>query len=162
MVIGLIATVAALIIFLIVGSVLESSGFQFGSGTTNDNQEVLPYVGVSEMQTILNSTSGEGTFVYIGRPTCPACQRYEPILRELLRDLDGSVAYFEIDRARETEADYEMTVTEINQIIGVTGVPHLVFIRDGEVVDFADGHTLLGGDSREVTLEFFERNGGLN
>lgn len=169
----LVAAVGALALFLIIASIIDASDFQFG---TNDEQETnvatddeLLYVGVDDMHAILNDRSGQDFFVYIGRPTCPACQRYEPELRAVLEELNQSLRYFEIDRARDIYVDPEERVegqpdivSQINQQIGVTGVPHMVLIRDGEVVDFADGNFLLSGDSQANTLDFFERNGGLN
>ena len=176
MVIGLLATVGTLVLLLIVASVIEASDFSFSrdredqNQNQNQSQSVFNYVDVEDMQAILDDTSGQNFFVYIGRPTCPACQQYEPSLRLLLQDLGQELRYFELDRAREilqeldeaeVNADGADAVTLVNQRIGVTSVPHMVLIRNGEVVDSADGVWLLG-NAQENTLEFFERNGGLN
>ena len=131
------------------GDETEPNDIEYDDGT-------LFYIGNAEMYEILNDRSGTGFFVYIGRPTCPHCREFEPVLRETLRYLDGEMRYFEIDLARETDAESEMTMLEILNELGVPGVPSTVFIVDGEVVDRLDGR------EREDIISFFEANGGLN
>ena len=151
---GLLAAMIVLIAIFVIANIIESSDFQFGSG--NNERTELFYIGNSDMYEILNDRSGEGFFVYIGRPTCPACREFEPTLRETLRYLDQELRYFEIDIARETDAESEMTVSEILDTMGVGGVPSTVYIVNGEVVD------ILSGRSQEDIISFFEANGGLN
>ena len=117
----------------------------------------LVYVGNEEMYEILNDTSGEGFFVYIGRPTCPHCIAFEPTLEETLQYLDQELRYFQIDLAAEADDESEMTMAEILGELGVAGVPRIVYIENGVAID-----ALSGNQAQEYVLEFFEENGGLN
>ena len=117
----------------------------------------LFYVGNAEMYEILNDTSDEGFFVYVGRPGCPHCVAFEPTLEETLQYLDRDMRYFQIDLAAELNDESEMTMSEILTELDVTGVPRIVYIENGEVID-----SLGGNRPQEDVLEFFEENGGLN
>ena len=153
-VIGLLIGVGILATVLIVGSILRES--------PNVQTELLPIIGNEEVYEILNDRSGEGFFVYVGRDTCPACLFYEPILRELLRDLGRTLRYFELDRilVEHTEAE---RMLEILQLLGAVNVPSIVYIQNGEVsLLCGEDIFVIGVDPREVTLEFFNEHGGLN
>jgi len=161
-IIGIILIVmAALIAIFIIASVIESNDFQFGrddAGRDDAGREELFYIGNDDMYEILNDRSGEGFFVYIGRPTCPNCREFEPVLRETLQSLGGEMRYFQTDIARESDDVSAMTTIDILNLINVPGVPSTVFIVNGEVVD------RLGNSERtpEGLNAFFEANGGLN
>jgi len=156
---GLLAAMIALIAIFVIANIIESSDFQFGRGDANgeySERTELFYIGNAEMYEILNDRSGAGFFVYIGTPACPNCRDFEPVLRETLQYLDQELRYFQIDIARETDDESEMTMTEILDAIDVPGVPATVYIVNGEVVD------RLGSRTKESLLSFFEENGGLN
>lgn len=183
MIIGLVVGVVTLIAVLITASILEENDFQFGSGTPSDDiyqpsddissndgytdsngndadlndDGTLIYIGNEQMYDILNDQSGTGHFVYIGRPTCPACQRFEPVLRETLQEIGQELRYYEVDLARETDSVSEMTVSDILGVLGINGVPSMVYVVNGEVVD-----SFTGVETREGILNFFEANGGLD
>ena len=150
---GSLVGVVTVIAVLITASILEENGFRFNSR----GNEVLPYIGNADMYEILTDQSGTGHFVYVGMPTCPACQRFEPILRETLQELDQELSYFQTTRAREADDESEMTTSEILDIIGIDSVPSMVYIVNGQVVD-----SFTGVREREGILAFFEANGGLN
>jgi len=170
--------ILGLVIILVGASILQSSDFQFGSNrdTAERNDEpdptseleetepdpFLPHMSIGELYEILNDESGEGFFVYVGRDTCPACQLLEPTLREVLEDLDQSLRYFEVDRLWETEDNYTITIPELLEILDVQSVPTLVYIQNGEAIDWRLARDLSGDDTAEVLLEFFEEHGGLN
>jgi predicted bacteriocin transport accessory protein len=182
---GLVIALASIAVILVLASILEESGVNDTTGDditadydeptddeeltnadepTDDDDDAndddirrLVYVGNSEMYEILNDASGEGFFVYIGRPTCPHCAAFEPTLEETLRYLDQELFYYQIDLAREGDAESEMTMSEIMEEIEVTGVPRIVYIEDGLVID-----SLAGNRSQEDVISFFDENGGLN
>ena len=139
LIIGLISTVVILVTLLAVLNILRDSA--------------LHVIGLSEMEEILNDDSGTGTFVYIGRPTCPFCNEFEPILEGALQSLGQELAYFETDLA---DLENRTRRSEIQDQLGVTGVPVIVYIVNGETVA-----SLNGLQQQEAVLEFFETNGGL-
>ena len=138
-VVGSLALTAVLVVVLVVLNAFGSSG--------------LNIVSLSEMETILSDRSGSGTFVYIGRPTCPFCRDFEPILEGVLEELDVQLAYFETDRADQVDRARRL---EIFEELGVTGVPVLVYIENGQTVDI-----LTGVQDAATVHQFFARNGGI-
>ena len=179
---GVLLVMAVLVAIFVIASVMESNDFQFGRNnevtetteqtestneTTDDETEptdpsdddgTLTYVGNSDMYELLNDRSGTGFFVYIGRPTCPHCQIFEPILRETLQYLDRGMRYFEIDLAVSADGESEMTMFEILEALGVLGVPAVVYMENGEVIDMIGG----SNHTQETITSFFDANGGLN
>lgn len=139
LIIGVIAFVVVLIGVLVTLDVLKETR--------------LHVIGNSEMEAILNDDSGVGTFVYIGRPTCPVCVEFQPILERALNDLDQTLTYYEADLARLED---QGRASEIFNRLDVAGVPVIVYIENSQVVD-----TLIGNQPQEAVLEFFEANGGL-
>jgi len=163
----LVISVIALIVLLVSLNALEresnddSNNDNVMAGHENVGSARLPYIGNLEMYEILNDRSGEGFFVYIGRPDCSACLEYEPLLEEILEELDRELRYYRVDLAL-LEEDSVLDPVETLEILQVHYVPSIVFIQNGELVDLITGVSFLGADAREVTIEFFEENGGLN
>jgi predicted bacteriocin transport accessory protein len=138
LIIGLASIVVSLIAILVVLNVLR--------GTR------LVVIGISEMNAILNDQSGQ-EFVYIGRPTCPYCEEFKPVLEATLSELGQELVYFETDLADLEDQDRRI---EILEQLGVGGVPVIVYIENGQAVD-----SITGVQTRERVLEFFESNGEL-
>ncbi|MCL2558846.1 MAG: thioredoxin family protein [Turicibacter sp.] len=119
----------------------------FGGGSRLDT------IGLSEMNDILADGSGEGTFVYFGRPTCPHCVTFEPILEDVLDDLGVRLPYFNADLADQEDIDRRR---EVFAQLGLEGVPKIAYIINGEAVD-----VLIGVQPASAVHEFFEDNGGI-
>ena len=113
----------------------------------------LVYIGNAEFEAILDDHSGEGTFVYIGRLTCPACSTLRPIV-ESLPGFDADLAYFETSMAAEEDSDWTSALAER---VELRGVPAIIYVENGVVMD-----RLLGVQDVPTLTDFFERNGGLN
>ena len=131
-------------IFIFITVLLVALNVLRGSG--------LRMIGISDMEGIL-SDNDSGTFVYVGRPTCPACQQFEPILETTLADLGQELYYFETDRANSDDSDRTSAI--LNQL-DVTGVPVIVYILNGQVID-----SLVGVHDQDAIMEFFDAYGGL-
>lgn len=112
-------------------------------------------IGNDELYQILNNESEEenetGIFVYMGRPTCPMCREFEPVLDEALAYLGMSLNYFQTDQAR---VDDEAQMLLLLETLGITGIPIIVYIENGELRDF-----LMGMHEMEDVIDFFESNG---
>ena len=175
-ILGLVIAIASVAILLIILNILDSddqSNADDTANTTNENDEMdndygeldndyaesrrLLYIGNAEMYEIINDTSDEGFFVYVGRPTCPVCADFEPTLEETLQYLDQDLRYFQTDLASLANEESEMTTGEIASALDITGVPRILYIENGSVVDL-----ITGNRSREDIISFFEDNGGLN
>ena len=123
----------------------------------------LTYVSSEDVAEILGDMSGTGTFVYIGTPHCPFCREFEPILNETLVELGVTLRYFQVHDPiltanQELTAEIFDTLMELAGPIGWGGgVPVVMYFSNGQVIDI-----ISGVQQREVILDFFERNGGIN
>jgi len=168
---GLIIALISIAILLVVVNALDGSGDSDDVQTdtndtaedeTNDvdnenNDDRLFYVGNTDMYEIISDRTGEGFFVYVGRPACPHCTAFQPVLEETLEYLDRELRYYQTDLAALGDDDSEMTMAEIIGELDVTGVPRILYIENGSVVD-----ALSGNQPKENVLTFFDDNGGLN
>ena len=72
----------------------------------------------------------EDFFVYVGRPTCPFCNSYRPNLETAIRYNEEIRIYsFNTDDNRE-----ETYFSEVINRLGLTRIPFLIFIRNGQVL----------------------------
>jgi len=142
-----------ILLVIIIAGILESSR------VFDRRPNALPYIGVEEFSELLADNTNTGHFIYIGRPTCPVCRRYEPILRDILHDKNTSIHYFQTDLAMETDGDYAVDTLTLLQQLGVTSVPTLIYIENGVVIDIISNE-LGGRDARVATINFIENNGG--
>ena len=93
--------------------------------------------------------SGDGTFVYIGRHTCPVCYEFEPILEEALDNLNKELYYYNTHYAREADAE---RMIELLDSLEVESVPTIVYVENGQVID------MLVGLHNEIEITSFFRN----
>jgi len=106
----------------------------------------LNEIGNDRFEEVLAESSSNAKFVYIGRPTCPFCREFEPILDDTLRELEIGMYYFQTAAARyENEARLLSLLDPLN----ITGVPIIVFLEDGLVSDY-----LIGVSTREEIIDF--------
>jgi predicted bacteriocin transport accessory protein len=91
---------------------------------------------------------GDSGFLYVGRPTCPHCQVFAPILTEVVAENGLEVYYLNTDAVR-SEADYDTAL----DAVGVSGVPSFMYIRDGQVAA-----KLTDTTNKEKLLEFIREN----
>jgi len=157
---GVFAAIVAVIAVLYVLPMLTNENSNQSAGNNNADiiTEFLPIIGVEEMYEILHDRTGNGFFVYVGRPTCPNCVDFEPNLRAALQYLGRELNYFEVDLAQDVETDEEFDFfLQILSDFRIDAVPLTLYVQNGEVID-----TLRGIHSKQGVLNFFESNGGLN
>ncbi|MCL2558847.1 MAG: thioredoxin family protein [Turicibacter sp.] len=128
-----------------------------GCGESDEEVTTYPglhYIGNDELYELLNTETEDedetSVFVYIGRPTCPMCQEFEPILEEALVYLGMELKYFQTDMARVENEDLMLTMMET---LGITGVPTVAYIVNGELRDF-----LMGMYEVDEVVNFFRTN----
>ena len=76
-------------------------------------------------------------FLYAGRPSCPHCRAFAPILTQVVKDNNLIVYYYNTDAAN---VDPELK-SEALAIIDTRSVPQFMFIRDGEIIARLDDTT---------------------
>jgi predicted bacteriocin transport accessory protein len=115
----------------------QNDGPDFSALASIDSQGVLDFL-----------SSGKSGFLYAGRPTCPHCQVFAPILIEVAKEKDLEVFYFNTDVARGEEARNDAL-----DALGVDGVPNFMYVQGGRVVA-----RLADTASRDALLEFIKNN----
>jgi len=75
---------------------------------------------------------GDSGIVFIGRPTCPYCQQFAPMLTRVVKEGGYFVYYYNTDAA--SQADQESYYTVMMEL-GIEGVPSLIFLSEGRVMD---------------------------
>ncbi|AQY50809.1 putative thioredoxin [Listeria weihenstephanensis FSL R9-0317] len=106
-------------------------------GETKDTEDSkqLDKITLASFQAKLDNK--ESGFVYIGRPTCPDCQAFQPTLDEVLKSEDMRLDYFDTDAARKD--DEEKTKTFL-QDLKVKTVPVIFYLENGKEVARYDGN----------------------
>lgn len=102
-----------------------------------DNQGVLDFMA--------NKETG---FLYAGRPTCPHCQVFAPILTSAVKNEKLEVFYYDTDAANSDKNKK----SEALAVINVSSVPAFMYIKDGEIVA-----NLSVTDSKDALLEFINQ-----
>lgn len=102
---------------------------------TADSNQILDIL--SENQT---------SYIYVGRPSCPNCQDFKPVLDEVMQEISDKVFYYNTDEMRN-EAEYE----NIIETLDIVGVPTMIKIENGKVTE-----ELIGVQDNESLLQFFE------
>ncbi|MGM9902558.1 hypothetical protein A5844_000945 [Enterococcus sp. 10A9_DIV0425] len=122
-------------IILVVGIFIAIFG-SFLAFKISSPSEPLETIGNAQMETMLSSKEKKDVFVYVGRPTCPECQKFEPILKETLTDEYKTMYYYNTDVARK---DNEESLQSLASELGVEVVPTIVKISNGKVVSKLEG-----------------------
>lgn len=153
------ATTIVLVIALIV--VVAVTGFMLSQNTSDvpvNNEAETSDSAVDVTRTTLTSAqlrnfidSKQTGFVYIGRPTCPHCAIFTPILNEVLRENGRqNVHYYNTDEARKVSAD---ELSALMSRLGIEGVPAFIFYRDG-----IESARLENVADKQALIEFFAAN----
>lgn len=89
-------------------------------------------------------------FVYIGRPTCKDCQKFEPVLKEFIKKSKKSIIYYNT----EARASKKQKIRDYLETLGVKSIPCVLHISNGEVIHLYD--VQLDEAIREFESEFKE------
>jgi len=110
----------------------------------------LQEIGNEEFAEIVTRDSETGYLVYIGRPTCQYCRVLKPILEGTLEYLEVSMYYFQTATARYADED---KMLELLDPLNIDGIPIIVRLVDGRVVDY-----LIGVHPQAEIIAFIEAN----
>ncbi|WP_124065043.1 thioredoxin family protein [Clostridium sp. E02] len=110
--------------------VLSASSFYINS-TSSDHYELIPIQSIQELSDIVQSSNS--AYIYFGRPTCPDCSDFIPILEKELQLAKTNVYYFNTDRFNK-EPEYE-NVIKTFQIIWI---PALYETESGNITNSFD------------------------
>lgn len=111
------------VILLIVLAVISGS-------EKEEESKVLTAVTNEEVSTFLEH--GESGFLYVGRPTCPFCREFMPVLENASQSTGQTVCYYNTDEGREQ--DEEKLGALLDQL-KIESVPALLYIENGKEAD---------------------------
>lgn len=120
-------------------------------GCSNDDIEPgLQVIDNDGFYDVLNRESETGYFVYIGRPTCMACQEVEPLIERVLMQAQMPLYYFQTDLSREdATGEAEARMLALLEPLNIEGIPIIVHLVDGQLASY------LIGVQDEVTIATF-------
>ena len=129
------------LVILIIFSVLSSIGLQFLQKNSGQIKQA------DEIKDIYNLHDG---YIYFGRPSCPACKRFKPILNLISKERNLKFNYFNSDYFRNEKNVPENSLMMIFQKYNVDSIPHLAYIENGEIQKILTSDTLGDKDKSKV------------
>jgi|GEM_PF-4379678 hypothetical protein len=106
------------------------------------NSEELKYI--FEM----GSYDYDKRFLVIGRPTCPACSAFFPILNDVIEEKKIDVYYYNTDDARNADSE---ALSSVLETLNISGVPTLIYLVGGSEYARLDNY-----ESRAIIEDFVE------
>lgn len=104
---------------------------------------------ITEVNELNESFTG---FVYFGRPTCPSCKLFEPILELIAREKGVGVKYFNSDYFRKEAKVADDELMKVFEKYNVVRIPLLAYIKDGEMQE-AFGSELSGNKDQSAAYK---------
>lgn len=88
--------------------------------------------------------------VLFASPTCVWCKQFVPVLNELAQENSFDYYYLDVTKLFKEDLDNIVALANVN----LDGIPHLVVLKDKEIVGEQDG-----AREKEETLRFLEQTG---
>lgn len=70
--------------------------------------------------------SGEDSIFYIGKPTCPVCIEFLPMLHEILRSKNMCIDYLDMDNFFESKSPDKLNCIDFFQTLNIFRLPALI------------------------------------
>jgi predicted bacteriocin transport accessory protein len=112
----------------------------------SDSKVGLVDININKYFEYLNSD--EARIVLISRPTCPYCQKFTPILKELTEQY--KFAIFSLNTDTLTESDWNKFVASNEYFSGQWGTPLVLVVSNGKIIDKHEGYA-----EKEVVENYF-------
>lgn len=98
----------------------------------NNNNSSVNFIELNNTSLEDKINNKEDFTVYIGKPTCQECTEFEPILKNVLDDIDKEIYYYNTDNARE---DNEDLMIDLLETLNVKVVPTIINLNNGSIQD---------------------------
>ena len=96
-------------------------------------QDAIKYTKVVNIREIRSKITNKESFIlYIGRESCPDCQRFAPNLAVAIQKSDKIVYYLDNDSSEKRE------ITEFAREMNIKTVPNLTFYKDGNNYNYLE------------------------
>ena len=116
------------------------------NGIPNNGGEIIN-TDAKLFQEIINSN--ERSVIYVGRPTCPACNRLYPVIEEVAKEVGINFFYTNLDEWNRDDMSDILFAT----LRGVDSTPTIVVIDNGEIID-----KIVGGRQKDYIINFLRNN----
>jgi len=144
-----------LLIIMVLVIVIGGSFFASELQRNDNNQEVINeevYVSIGINDHLNYKANDEKKIIYIARPTCSACERQNPILKEVVKKYNLEVNYLNTDSL--TKDEHSMLISSDEYFNEGYGTPLLLVVANNKIVDYNEGLT-----QEEDLITFFKNNG---
>ncbi|CAM4497642.1 MAG: thiol reductase thioredoxin [Paenibacillus macerans] len=131
-------TLTCIMCLFVAGSTYASSNMtqahfgKYENGVTveeyENNVKHLPKLNADE--TIAKFNSGEGFYIYIGRPSCYYCREFSPVLKDFSLLISQPIYYYNLDGGDWGPEIGQFLVDHID----FQGTPTLAYIKEGKAV----------------------------
>lgn len=95
----------------------------------------------------------EKSIILVARPTCPYCEKFSPILKEAMDDMNLTINYIDTDKfSNEDWTTFSESLAYLNS--EEWGTPLILIVQNGEVIAENNGYVDLS-----TIKSFFKANG---
>lgn len=104
---------------------------------------------ITEIQEVYEVDEG---YIYFGRPTCPSCKLFEPILRLISRERHIDIKYFNSDYFRKEKKVTDEELMKVFEKYEVARIPLLAYVKEGKLYE-AFGSELSGNKDQSMVYK---------
>lgn len=115
---------------IIISLVISTLIFYFNT-TSRNHYQLISIQSIQELSDIIQSN--HTAYIYFGRPTCPDCADFVPILEKELRLAKTNVYYFNTDIFKN-EPEYENVINTFD----IIWIPALYETKSGDITNTFD------------------------
>lgn len=147
---GIVLVVAA-----VIGAAVGVSYIKKDNSNTNETV-TLETAGFNELT--LNEyldliKKDEKSIILVARPTCAFCEKFSPVLKKAMDDMNLTINYVDTDKfSKEDWSTFSSSLAYLNS--EEWGTPLVLIVQNGEVIAENNGYVELG-----TIKSFFEANG---
>jgi len=128
------------LLFIYLTGLFILTSFLVGCTNDSDLDDMLVHIDINYLEELTEGSNE--TFVYIGSPTCPACEDFYPIVQLFLNGENRELYYFDTDSAFLENPD---KLIDLMESLNVTGTPTIIYLNEGEVQSQFEGSLTLEG-----------------
>lgn len=135
--------IKAVLVVLMLGLVTLSIGLQIFQEKSGRFKQI------TEIQEVYKVNEG---YIYLGRPTCPSCRLFEPILKLISKERHIDINYFNSDYLRKEKKVSDEELMKVFEKYEVTRIPLLAYVIDGKLYE-AFGSELSGNKDQSTVYK---------
>ncbi len=105
------------------------------------NDEEPPFLEITPDECMRFFDEGGTGLLYFGRSNCPYCQRAVPELNEVLKELDDTVYYVDVDLSKLSYEKYEELLPYLDAALAESEsgeknflIPDIIAVKEGKII----------------------------